>query len=231
MNTKINISNRTWIIIAASIFALVVLIVIIRPDKKDGDLSLTSYDGTVTLTISDVSKGEADNKGNRHLARCKIDRRSSFFSRGVVNHDSFLGSIDEDGIFYDNSEKKETGMYLFLKDDRYFMATAENGYAMLIELTATVKDGADTYYLVFPCDFEFTLDEVLNMDYINMQTVTDYETLKEFYDRIDSEYYRVEDPYKNVYVKLIKDGELTVKEVCIHAAETGVEISAAENKR
>ena len=116
MNGKLTISNRTWIIIAAAVLAVIILVAVIKPSEKSGDLSLESYDGKATLTISDVSLGNVD-MGDRHLARCKIDRSKDFFKSAVVKHDDFLGSLGMGGDFYPASEKKDTGKALFLVNE------------------------------------------------------------------------------------------------------------------
>ena len=228
MKDRLQFSNKTWIIIAGSILVLVILIAIIRPTKKDEDLSLKSYDGTVTLTISGVSKGDA-NSSTRHLARCKIDRQKDFFKTSVVKHDNYIGSIGTNGKLYEPSEKMDTGRFLFLKDDRYFIVSYESGYAMISELTATVKDGDDTYYIIFPCDAEFNIDGVGQLDYANLECVGSFEDLESFYSRVDEGYFRVESAYKTIYVSLIKDGVPTTKKMVVKATETGVEVFKEDN--
>ncbi|MBQ2031098.1 MAG: hypothetical protein II553_00365 [Lachnospiraceae bacterium] len=225
---KLELSNRTWIIIAASILVIVILIAVIRPKKKDGDLTLTSYDGTVTLTIPEVSKGDDNNNTTRHLARCKVDRQTDFFKTAIVKHDNFLGSISDSGRFYPKEDKKDTGKYLFLKDNRYFLVTHESGYALIMELTATVRDGETVYYLVFPCDVEFDAAETGVLDYASLETVNSYDDLLTFYGRIKDDYYRIDNPYTTVHVHLIKDGEISNRIMSVIATETGVELVMEE---
>jgi hypothetical protein len=228
MKDRLQISNKTWIIIAGSILVLVILIAIIRPKKKDADLSLTSYDGTVTLTIPEVSKGDANNS-TRHLVRCKLDRQKDFFKTSVVKHENYIGSIGTNGKLYEPSEKEDTGSYLFLKDDRYFLVTHESGFAMITELTATVRDGENTYYIIFPCDVEFDLAGFGQLDYSSLESVRSFEDLEAFYRRVNEDYFRVDNPYKTIYVNLIKDGEPTTRTMAVKTTETGVEVYTEEN--
>ena len=71
MLLKLNFSNKTWLIIAGSVLALAILIVIVRPGKKNEDLSLTSYDGTVTLTFPEIATETSGTKLG-HQIRGKV---------------------------------------------------------------------------------------------------------------------------------------------------------------
>lgn len=227
MNGKLTISNRTWIIIAAAVLAVIILVAVIKPSEKSGDLSLESYDGKATLTISDVSLGNVD-MGDRHLARCKIDRSKDFFKSAVVKHDDFLGSLGMGGDFYPASEKKDTGKALFLTKGHYFTVIYEKGYALIEELTATITTEKDVYYFPFPCATEFTYGATGMVDFESLESVSDYESLVEFYRRLDSDLTRIESQYKNVHVRLTQNGELTEMRVVLHETPDGIQVYVDE---
>ncbi|MBR5711989.1 MAG: hypothetical protein IKX54_00130 [Lachnospiraceae bacterium] len=222
---KLQISNKVWLIIAGAILFIVLLIVIIRPAKKDADMSLTSYDGNVTLTIKNVSKGDA-NKGTQHLTRVKIDKEKDFYKEFIVNDPYYIGSLSKGGSLIDKEEKNATGSYLFLKNDRYFNVLQDGMYATITELMAIVKEGDDVYYLVFPCEAQFDMSMSGSLDYESLLTVKSFDDLAAFYRRLKDDYYLIEEAEQVITVKLIKDGQLSARSVTIRPTDTGVIVTA-----
>lgn len=227
MNRRLEFSNRTWIIIACVIAALIILIAILKPSSKDGDLTLKSYDGTTSITIEEVVREEADNEG-RHIARCKIDRSKDFYRSFVKRNPYFIGSIDSNGYFRDAEENRDTGYYVLLKDDHYFCLICENGYALIKELEATVKLDNETYFMPFPCDVTIDASKSTEFDFISLTTVNSFEGLVSYYERLKGDYCLVDDINKTLTLRLWKDGELTQNKLVISMTETGILIGPEE---
>ena len=225
MSKRIDFSNRTWGIIAAVIVVLVVLIAIIKPTKRDSDLSLKSYDGTTTLTIEQVAREEEDSNG-AHLARCKVDRSKNFFSTFVKKNKYFIGSIDSYGTFCEAKDNRDTGYYILLKNDHYFCLINENGYAIITELEAVVTIEGNVYFMPLPCDVKFDAGQANEIDFASMIGVSSFEDLVTYYGRIKSDYYLVDNVNKTIKVHLVEDGEITSKTLMISMAENGVVVEA-----
>lgn len=227
MNKRLDFSNRTLIIIASVIVAAVILILIIRPTEREGDLTLKSYDGTTEITIEEVSREAADNNG-RHMARCKVNRSKDFFGTHVKKNEYFVGSIDPNGFFIPASEKRETGYYILLKNNHYFCLIYENGYAILTELTAIVRIEGAIYYMPFPSDLELEYDQVNDLDFATLTGVGSFEELVEYYKRLKDDYYLVDNVNKTITVRLLKDGEPSDKTMVISLTENGISVGVEE---
>lgn len=220
-----NFSNRTWYIIAGVIVGLVILFIILKPEEKDGDLSLKSYDGMTTITIEEVVREEADNNG-RHLSRCKVDRSKDFYRTFVKKNEYFIGTIDANGRFRAAEDNRDTGYYILLKDDHYFCLVNENGYAIISELMASVKVDGLNCYMPFPCDVTFDYNQENELDFVSLTGVDSFETLVEYYQRLKDDYYLVDMINKTITVHLITEGEMSATTMVISMTENGVLITA-----
>lgn len=231
MGLNLNFSNKTWMIIAGSILALALLIVIVRPSKKNEDISLTSYDGTVTLTFSEVAT-ETNNKNQRHQARGKVPSAEDFFDDFIKFNSEFIGSIDETGTLIPYEEKLESGRYLLLKKDRYFYVTCEEDYVSINELSARILDGDNTYFLIFPCDIEINIRNNGAVDYSSLAGVSTFLELKAFYERLGEGYLlKADEREAQLTVSLLLEGGAASGRVAVIQSKDGyvdISIEAAE---
>lgn len=206
MGLQLNFSNKTWMIIAGSVVAIAILIVIIRPGKKNEDLSLTSYDGSVTLTFSEVATETGGNKLG-HQIRGKLAAPGKFFDDFIKFNSEFVGSIDETGVLIPYEERKDTGRYLLLRKNRYFYVTCENDYASINELCARIQDGGISFFMIFPCDIEINIRNNGSVDYTSMAGVNNYQELKTFYERLEGGYLqKIDEQEAEITVSLLLDG-------------------------
>ena len=225
MFKRLNFSNKTWFIIAGVILVLIIVIAIFKPRTKNGDLSLTSYDGMVTMTIEEVVRDEVDSEG-RHMARCKVDRSVDFYRTFVKRNKYFIGSIDSNGFFRDAEDNRDTGYYIMLKDDHYFCLVSENGYATITELQAIINIEGVDYYMPFPCDTRFERDGNNEVDFISLTTVNSFEGLVSYYERLRDDFYLVDEINKTITVKPVYGGDLTENVMVISMTESGVLVTA-----
>lgn len=225
MLLKLNFSNKTWLIIAGSVLALAILIVIVRPGKKNEDLSLTSYDGTVTLTFPEIATETSGTKLG-HQIRGKVVSTEDFFEDFIKFNSEFVGSVDETGALISYDERKNTGRYLLLRKDRYFYVTCENEYVSINELTARIQDGTNMYYLVFPCDIELNIRNNGSVDYSSLAGVNNFQELKAFYERLGEGYLlKVDEPNLELTVSLLReDGAASGQEAIIRSQDGFVDI-------
>ena len=218
-------SMKTWIIIGASIIAIMILIVIIRPKSKDGDLSLTTYDGTTTLTFTEIVERDLTKAGTNQ-ARCTVKSGIKFFENYVSGSPYYVGSVDGDRNLIPPLENRDTGRYLFLKDNRYFDVTYSGGQVAITELTSTIKSGdVVMYYMIFPCNWSFSFDVVGKMDLASLVTVSDFDTLREFYERLGTGYATVDVNDQSVTVNLIQKGEVSDQQAKVRMVDYGLEVT------
>ena len=227
MNKRLELTNKTWLIIAIVIAVLVVLILILKPAKRDGDMKLTSRDGKTTITIEQIATEEATFEEG-HIARCKINRTKDFFRSFVEDSDYFVGSVDSNGNFRAAEDKKDTGYFILLKDDHYFCLIKESGYALLKELVATVTLDEATYFMPFPCDVSLNATQAAEFDYISLTSVNSFEDLVAYYQRLKGDHSLVDDINKTITVSLSRDGEITQNKLVISLTETGIRVAPEE---
>ncbi|MBP5461290.1 MAG: hypothetical protein J6Y20_04120 [Lachnospiraceae bacterium] len=225
MGLKLNFSNKTWLIIAGSVLALAILIVIVRPGKKNEDLSLTSYDGTVTLTFSEVAT-ETSGKKLGNQVRGKIANPDDFFEDFIKFSSEFVGSVDETGALIPYEERKDTGRYIVLHKNRYFYVTLEKEYVSINELSARILDGTNSYYMIFPCDIEINIRNNGSVDYSSLAGVNNFQELKAFYERLGEGYLlKLDEPNLEMRVALLLDGgTVSGSTAIIRSQESYVEI-------
>ena len=232
--TKFIIKPRFMYIMYGIVFILIVAVVIVTVlnVRKNRSVVIMSYDKQATIVLENVvdyrPKMIPQNLRNRFTSN-----NINVFKKCIRKNEAYLYSIEEDG----SRSQNETGKYLLCKDHRYFVIERndhvdsngknQTGYYVTQAFVA-VSRLYETYqhHVFFPVVIE---DGVLDykdpvfFKWSDTVGLNSFEDLKEFYGRIEDEYYSIDENEKSItlHSAFIKGAYDVLK---LHADEDGITI-------
>lgn len=213
-------------------FVLLIAVVIVTGlnVKKNRTVQLISYDQQATIIIEGAAASRPKMIPQKLCNRFS-PRNINIFKKCIRNNEAYMYSIEEDG----SRSQNETGKYLLYKDHRYFVVerhdhTDSKGksgtvYYCIQPMVDTCRLQEYVGHLVFlPVvveDNKIVSDDPLFFKWSETLGISDFEELKEFYLRIEDDYYTVDE--ENKCIILNSASTLGTKSVArIYASDEGI---------
>ncbi len=160
--------------------------------KEKYDVSHTTLDEQVTLTLNDLADSEPwRNQGQVHYTAFTVEDIKDL-SEKVKKSPYYIYTVD----YKDKPESNIEEGYLFCKDGHYFYMTVEKDYVYLRDLVSSAyyyEYTHDSFFLpviYHPADsnYFYFSDETQSYYFMWSETVglKSFDDLKEYYSRIDS---------------------------------------------
>ena len=187
------------LVISVAIFAYAI--------KKTRDVEIVSRDEKAVIILDNAANSQKRYMEN--IVRRRFSARNNIFEGSIHNNEAYLYSVEEDG----SRSQNETGKYLLYKNHRYFLidrsdydnedGSQSNLYyytELLVNTWRTSDRGKDLDNNVFlPVLIKKSCVESNDPVFFKWSDtvgLTSFEDLKEYYKRIEEDFYSIEEENK-----------------------------------
>ncbi len=188
------------------------------------DVTLVSFDGKASVTMEHISDRNKLTPTGFSIYSFALTDCVDFYSDYIITNSNYLYSLDGEA----NITGGETGRYVLHSDGRYFYYTQSGIQVVCREL----------YCGFFHPELVnlYTVSPFYAVESFSWQTPTEYkwsdtiglksfEDLVKFYERTESEHYRIDSENKTIYLSLY-DGNTWYKDMAtMKATDNGVEVA------
>ena len=213
------------IIFATSLIFVIVLGVIgfkMLVDKKE-DVVLESVDEKTEFAFKEITKERTWKNGDYRIC-FKLAEDIDFYNEYIKDNLDFISFIDGSG----NISKEKTDNYLFCKDEHYFYVTNDDFDVIIYELISCFYTDIDAYYVYVPFVGELVHNEVNNISYDQLIGVKSFEDLVEYYKRIPSDNYIIDEENQTIYLTLNSLDRKIEKGCVVKITDAGLDITLME---
>lgn len=199
------------------------VIIFLMKDKKY-DVEMPSRDGETKLLFQEAATEEPERVG-MYAYRFTVEDTSEFYTKFIENNSDVVYSVDDNN----NQTTGETGRYLFCIDQHYY-------YIKPWEIPNTYKYTELVFFVAGNGDGEcvvpiISAQELYDTDFFSWEDtagIHSFEELKEFYSRIRSDRYEIDEETKTIYLSKYIAAKWVPHRIALHVTEDGFKLESVE---